>query len=1506
MTTPPTAQMITPDHAIDGAPAVRRVFTLDEGHGAVSHAEVRATALGVCEVRVNGILVSADLLTPGWTSYEWRLRYATWDATGPLASALGGPAVIEAVIGSGWYSGHLGWDGNSEVYGSERAALVELRITFADGHVQSVGTDESWTSVATSTVADDLYDGQRIDRRVADDARFAPVPVDGEGPVRTVAFDHARLTPYLSPPVRRQEEFAPVRVWRSPAGALLADFGQNLVGWTRLAACGEPGRVITVRHAEVLDESELGTRPLRRARATDEFVLSGRDDVFEPTLTFHGFRYVEVSGWPGADEELAGALRAVVIGSDLVRTGTFRSSHPLLNRLHDNVVWGMRGNFVDVPTDCPQRDERLGWTGDLAAFAETAVYLYDAEDFLADWLRDLAVEQEHADGRIPVVVPDNLKYENTGALAAVMGSSLVIALWNDAACWVPWAMYEAYGDSRVLSDQYASMSAHVRRTAAALSERHLLEGGFQLGDWLDPTAPPDAPHQAKADPAVVATACVYRSVVIARDTARVVGCDADAAEFDALAARIREGFTTHWVREGRIHSDAPTVYALAIVFGLLDDTGRAAAGARLAALVADAGYVITTGFAGTPFILTALSETGQLETAYRLLLQEECPSWLYPVTMGATTMWERWDSMLPDGTINPGEMTSFNHYAFGAVATWLHRVVAGLSPEAPGYARVRIAPRPPASGLDSAETALQSRHGRVAAGWSVTEGTLRVIASIPDGVTAVVSLPSGFTTEVGAGEHEWAEPFPDAVTEDTAGAALDAIRAERERDERVLAKARLLGGASFWTTAAGESVRALTLADGPHGLRYQDGATDHLGVNDSRPATCFPPAGALGSSWNVELVRQIGEAIGLEAREAGVDVVLGPGVNIKRSPLGGRGFEYLSEDPLLTGVLGTAWVQGLQGMGVGASLKHFAVNSQETDRMRVDARVDARALREIYLPAFERIIREAQPFTVMSAYNAVNGVFASENRWLLTELLRDEWGFDGLVVSDWGAVKDRVVALRAGLDLEMPASGDSGAQALLEAVRAGVLEETVLDKSVARLAALADRTAATTRVRLDHSEHHALARRAAGESIVLLRNEHAVLPLPRDCRVGVFGHLALTPQFQGGGSSHVNPTRVDEPLGQIREVIDDVAFAIGYSPDGDAVAYRDEAEALAGGVDVAIIFAGLYESDQTEGRDRADLSLPTAQVALIRAVAAAAPRTVVVLMNGGVVDLEPWHDDVDAIVEAWAGGQAIGGAIADVLSGAVNPSGRLAETIPLDVRDTPSALSFPGESGSALYGESIFVGYRHHVSTGRAVRYPFGHGLSFTRFTIELVSACAQGADVVQVRVRVRNTGPVRGAEVVQVYVGEVRPRVRRPRRALAGFTKVELDPGETIEVDVELDRRTVAYWDEVANAYRVDAGAHRIELGRSSTDIVDSAEVLLAGDAPVVQPLTLLSTVGEWFTHPVVGPALRGAMGADPASEPPADLVLVASMPMGQFVRFIAADIPEAVLHHFMALSAS
>lgn len=746
-----SARMITGDRH-GSAPLLRGEFTLDPGHGEVASATLFATALGICELSVNGTPASADLLTPGWSSYEWRLRYARWDVTSLIAER----TVIGMLLGNGWYAGHLGFSGGTGLYGPEPAGMAELRIAFADGHEQVVETDSTWRCGPSPVLAADLYDGETIDARRRDRAWTLPgADLTGWCGVRALDFDHRRLTPYVGPPVHRQEEIAPVTVWTSPAGRTLIDFGQNFVGWVRLAVRGEPGRRITVRHAEVLEHGELGVRPLRRAKATDTFVLSGGDDVFEPTLTFHGFRYAEVTGWPGTPEELAASIGAVVIGSTLRRIGTFECSDPLLNRLHSNIVWGMRGNFVDVPTDCPQRDERLGWTGDLAAFVETAAYLYDVDAFLGDWLADLAAEQEHAGGRIPLVVPDCLKYEEATELLDDHGEAVpLMALWNDAAAWVPWSLYRAYGDRAVLERRYGSIAAYARRIRSALSDRGLLEGGRQLGDWLDPTAPPDRPDQATADPDVVATACVARSARIAAEAAQLLGRDADAAEFGELADRIREAFREHYVSGGRIRSDAPTVYSLAIAFDLLDPQERVAAGERLAALVADAGFTIATGFAGTPFISRALSDTGHLDVAYRLLLQTECPSWLYPVTMGATTMWERWDSMLPDGTINPGEMTSFNHYAFGAVGAWLHEVVAGISPLEAGYSRILIAPRP-GGGLTWAEATLETPHGRAGVRWEVHGDELIVTADIPEGASGVVRLPGASEQSVPAGHHEF-------------------------------------------------------------------------------------------------------------------------------------------------------------------------------------------------------------------------------------------------------------------------------------------------------------------------------------------------------------------------------------------------------------------------------------------------------------------------------------------------------------------------------------------------------------------------------------------------------------------------------------------------------------------------------------------------------------------------------------------------------------------------------
>ena len=745
-----SADLIAPDEDFAGAPLLRKQFRLDAGHGEVVSATLYVTAHGIVEPTINGTPVGDDVLTPGWSSYEWRLRYRTYDVT-PLVSDT---SVLGLALGNGWFRGRLGWSGKRAFYGSELAGLAELHVQFEDEHRQVIGTDTTWQAGSSSTVSNDLYDGQTVDARLASDEWTRPgADLPGWVGVHRVEHDAGRLQPYLGPAVRRQETVRPVKVWTSPAGATLVDFGQNLVGWLRFTVQGQAGTEVTIRHAEVLEHGELGTRPLRTARATDRFILSGGVDTFEPTKTFHGFRYAEVSGWPG--EMGTDAVEAVVVHSELRRTGTFECSDDLLNQLHRNIVWGLKGNFVDVPTDCPQRDERLGWTGDIAAFAPTAAYLYDVSGFLSDWLVDVDLEQSHADGMVPFVVPDVLKYMGIPADFPDPDST---AIWSDAAVWVPWALWQAYADRDALARQYPAMTAHARRVEGLLSETDLWDRGFQFGDWLDPQAPPDDPIKAKADNGVVATACYYRTLRQVQAAADILGRADDADYFSALAERVRRAFQKHYVTDrGRVQSDCATVYALAIEFGLLDDDDRQGAGDRLAELVRENGFRISTGFAGTPFVTGALTSTGHLEDAYRLLLERECPSWLYPVTMGATTVWERWDSMLPDGSINPGEMTSFNHYALGAVADWMHRTIGGIAPMAPGYERVLIAPQP-GGDLTWARAALETRHGTISTDWSLDgDGRLNLQLEVPDGVEAEVRLPDGTEKVVGSGRHEFTE-----------------------------------------------------------------------------------------------------------------------------------------------------------------------------------------------------------------------------------------------------------------------------------------------------------------------------------------------------------------------------------------------------------------------------------------------------------------------------------------------------------------------------------------------------------------------------------------------------------------------------------------------------------------------------------------------------------------------------------------------------------------------------
>ncbi len=608
-------------------------------------------------------------------------------------------------------------------------------------------------------------------------------------------------------------------------------------------------------------------------------------------------------------------------------------------------------------------------------------------------------------------------------------------------------------------------------------------------------------------------------------------------------------------------------------------------------------------------------------------------------------------------------------------------------------------------------------------------------------------------------------------------------------------KASLTSGHGFWHTTSAPGVPAILLTDGPHGVRKQAGSGDHVGLHDSVPATCFPPAVTLGSTWDASLLERVGAALGEEAQAQGVGVLLGPGINIKRSPLCGRNFEYLSEDPLVSGVLGAALVRGLQSQGVGASLKHFAANNQETDRLRVSADIDERPLREIYLRAFQRVVQSAHPWTVMCSYNRVNGVYSSENPWLLTTVLRDEWGFDGLVMSDWGAVNDRVVGVEAGLDLEMPASGGRTDAQLVAAVRDGRLDEAVLDTAAGRLVTLVDRVVGAARpgATYDGDAHHALAREAAGAGIVLLRNENDVLPLAPSTAVAVIGEFARSPRYQGAGSSMVNPTRLDDALEAIREAATgNVSFAPGFVLDGAPPSGSDlvgEAVTAAAAADVAVVFLGLPAAYESEGFDRTDIELPPDQVVLLDAVLAVNPRTVVVLANGGVVRLSGFADRVPAILEGWLLGQAGGSAVADVLYGAVNPSGRLAETVPVRLEDTPAYLNFPGEHGQVRYGEGLFVGYRWYDARRMQVSFPFGHGLSYTTFDYGGLTATPDQAGGFVARMTVTNTGSRDGHEVVQLYASVPGSAVVRPDRELVAFEKVWVAAGRSVDVELRVAR---------------------------------------------------------------------------------------------------------------------
>ncbi|GGJ56029.1 glycoside hydrolase family 78 protein [Deinococcus roseus] len=744
-----TAQMVGPRREEDPqtpgpAPLLRKHFNLP-GHPRL--ARLYITSLGLHDTRINGQRVSDQLFSPGWTSYTTRLRYHTFDVTGLLKK---GENAIGTMLGNGWYRGRLGFGGGRRnLYGNTLGLLAQLEVELETGQTVTLTTDDSWTWSEGPIQFDDIYDGERYDAR-KEQPGWDTADFDDQGwkNVQTLPFNFTTLVAPEGPPVRRIESVKVQEVIQTPSGKTVLDFGQNLVGWLNIKVRGERGHTVTLRHAEVLENGELGIRPLRHAANTDTYTLKGNGvEVYEPHFTFHGFRYAQIENWPG---ELNPAdIEAVVVHSDLERTGWFECSDPLINQFHQNVVWGMRGNFLDVPTDCPQRDERMGWTGDIQAFAPTASFLYDTRGFLSSWLRDLQAEQS-PEGVVPFVVPNVLEF----------GLSPVAA-WSDAATIVPWTQYQRFGDTGILKQQFESMKRWVDCLVALTGERKLWDMGFQYGDWLDPDAPPERPENAKTPAAVVATAYFARSAQIVADAARVLGRDTDQVKYSQLAQQVRDAFQREYVTpSGRVLGDATTAYSLALEFQLINDgQQRQLAGRRLADLVRVSKHHISTGFVGTPIICDALCSVGEVETAHLLLTQTECPSWLYPVTMGATTVWERWDSMLPDGTINPGEMTSFNHYALGAVADFLHRCVAGLAPAGPGYREIRFQPQVQGK-FTSAAATFDSPYGRVESRWKVEGGTLECTVILPPNTTGTVHLPARDAIMVGSGTHHFQLALP--------------------------------------------------------------------------------------------------------------------------------------------------------------------------------------------------------------------------------------------------------------------------------------------------------------------------------------------------------------------------------------------------------------------------------------------------------------------------------------------------------------------------------------------------------------------------------------------------------------------------------------------------------------------------------------------------------------------------------------------------------------------------
>jgi len=728
------AKWITPDLIEDEtksnpSPLLRKEFSLQ---GDVVRARLYATAMGLYELELNGKRVGDQYFTPGWTAYDFRYQYQTYDVT---ALVRNGENCLAAMLGDGWFRGRLGWEAKRNIYGKKLALLAQLVITYRDGTSAIVGTDHGWKSSTGPILMSDLYDGETYDARLDKPGWDQPGFSDQKWRnVRVLPAPKARLVAPAGPAVKAIEEIKPVKVLKTPAGETVLDMGQNMVGWIRFRVRAHRGSTITLKHAEVLDKSgNLYTQNLRSAQETIRYIASGSGtETYQPHFSFQGFRYVAVSGWPGklSPDDFTG----VVVHSDMRRTGNFESSSSLLNQLQHNIVWGQKGNFLDIPTDCPQRDERLGWTGDAEVFAPTASFNHDTAAFFTKWLKDVALDQED-NGAVPYVIPNEQSHDTRTGSAAAAG-------WSDVALVVPWTVYQAYGDTRVLSNQYQSMKAWVEYMRREAGETYLWKSGYSFGDWLAfATTDSDYPG-ATTDKDLIQTAYFAHSTALLARTAEILGKQQDAKEYSELEDKIKVAFGKEFVTpNGRLSSNTQTAYSLALEFDLLPSPMRQQAASRLAADVTNFGH-LTTGFLGTPLISKALSDYGYLDEAYMLLNRTEYPSWLYPVTQGATTIWERWDGIKPDGTFQSPKMNSFNHYAYGAIGDWMYTVVAGIAIDEtrPGYKHVLIEPQPGGK-LKFAGASIQSMYGDVASRWELAGSKMTLTVTIPPNTTATVRLP---------------------------------------------------------------------------------------------------------------------------------------------------------------------------------------------------------------------------------------------------------------------------------------------------------------------------------------------------------------------------------------------------------------------------------------------------------------------------------------------------------------------------------------------------------------------------------------------------------------------------------------------------------------------------------------------------------------------------------------------------------------------------------------------